>query len=1616
MKKGISKRVLASIMVFALILTYCVPMSVFAETTVDTNAKVVEDGTNGVVKYYDANGNETTSNGEWVLSTKKEANYVGDYTFNVDLEVQAKPIVKQTTVTADSAVVLVFDASKSMLEKSNGETRLDKAKTAAKKFLTNYVKDAGNAERMVAVVQFGSDGKTVIDWTDANAGNGKVSTAVTRAIDDVKVNGATNLEAGMMLARNLLLSGLKKNGKIEGVENTNVILLTDGEPTYNVSGVNNSTSFIKGKKGGSSYDSYEDTKDIKPLADDIKATNGGKTALYTVTYETESTIEGWYYDWGWQQTYNPALSINSWLTDIVGVTKNISANNTAALYEAFNNLSQTITDSIAAESMTSEDTVGNNYVNLIQEETTGNPVVKRCDGSYTNVGNTLNWTLGDGTKTGDITTYKFSYQVKLDSTAGGFEEDTPYPIGVTKLAYISNGSSHIAEFTNVQVQGKIPMVGYTINFYKKSKTSDEYEVVAADQITGTAKYGDTITVEDKKAGYATMYPHYQFASELSTVSMALGIKDNELKVYYTPIEAAVTVNHYYKTAVRNEDNSTTEGEYLLGSNSGVVQGKHYDGDKFSATEATTYAFEGADITYKVDEYKVGEVTSKTNPEITLNKDGDNTVNIYYSTSVDKRAKATYTVYRQYETGKYELNADGRYAKVYEAGAATEYEATSGDVRAFDTLTTSTTENVTSGYKYVATRDNTNAVNYDAVRGVVTMGLVAGPNTLTTVFRAEPAQQLVPAKIVIEHNYTRNETYIDENGDIKSKSESFTDTDNLEGYYVGEFFTPAQKNTYKGETYNSDSANAALVAKTEIKVVDNKITFNYTLTVLPKEATVTVQHHYIDHKLVTLEDGTNDYKDVEDDSKLEVRNYPGADDKLYVAQKFVPTLVDKAGYTFASADGTVGAEGTAQAAKILVDDNNIINIYYISNEIDARDETRVSVKFTYITHLETVIKGRVTTSDSSVTLEEQETITGKVGDDVKAELEALAGKYSKHDNINWTQKTELPNAYVLKKTNDGVEIVYERNDSDLKTAVLKVVYKLVDKIMFVNDNNEIEYREVANSETIPNDNVFAKNPLDSANTINLGGKLYAGEFYSLIIPDTFKGYTKAADGNSETDVTLKENTELTYVYEKTTDLPQTAITVNRHLEYIHISEVGEKDITNNVETEIGKVRAGQTFETASHYEGYSFKYVVDGKWYKTENATSFKFDQTKDRLYVGTSTAAVTVDLYYTKTVDKSEPTEATVRHHFFDVDYDKTTTENANLYQVTTMGGFATQTKTATILEGTGYTYDASKTTPSETITLVKDAAANVIDLYYYKDFDSRDSKLKTVTVNHYYYTHDESGLVTKVAISYNGVPMDVVEDGTAQQTITDKSEGAYAGGTPSIKLANTYNGKTYDVAKSYAVDGNGNPVAINSGIVNMTVSATDDNQNIINIYYLNTYNASANVKVAVNHIYTTRDTYTGNITTEGAIVNAAFGDTNGTWNVNHSFTAAEMLKAGFTRTTSDENMTIFYHTGDNAMTVEYEKTWSSKPSGGGGGGRPPVTPTPTDIPDGDVPLGDGDTIINDGDVPLGNTPEEELIDEEVPLANLPKTGGLGVGLFLLVGGALTAAGVGLRRKEDEEK
>ena len=150
MKKRLLAIILAVVMAMSLL-----PMSALAAEDTTTNQIV-------------SNGIEETAGKEQV-KTSKIITQTGENQFDVTLTVKTKETIESQTVSKDAAVVLVLDTSNSMTSSD-----MASAKSASKNFIDKFVKNAGDGQRQVAIVEFGSNAKTVLGWTDAATAEGLV--------------------------------------------------------------------------------------------------------------------------------------------------------------------------------------------------------------------------------------------------------------------------------------------------------------------------------------------------------------------------------------------------------------------------------------------------------------------------------------------------------------------------------------------------------------------------------------------------------------------------------------------------------------------------------------------------------------------------------------------------------------------------------------------------------------------------------------------------------------------------------------------------------------------------------------------------------------------------------------------------------------------------------------------------------------------------------------------------------------------------------------------------------------------------------------------------------------------------------------------------------------------------------------------------------------------------------------------------------------------------------------------------------------------------------------------------------------------------------------------------
>lgn len=427
------------------------------------------------------NGGTVTAHDGLVSASKTIQGTDTENVFDITLNVTTTEDIKQLEVSPDAAVVLVMDVSNSMLEDVNGnntywnsERRITKAKAAAQDFLESYVKDAGDAKRMVSVVEFGSNVKKVSGWVNANAGNNQVSTAASDAVEKTEVkfqigtnwwgspvydDGGTNIEGGLMMARNLL-----GDNAVSNIKNVYVVMLTDGVPTFHVDHDSLNTSYIEGSMGGGSRAEYDDYKDVPDIAAQIKES----ATLYTISYATSretATVGG--------------MKIKEWLSSFAN--QNFDATNNEQLVLSFENIAQIIQN--AAKAWITTDPMGDHIVFDTDYNanngfaTNGSTSAVR---SFDPDTNTVSWDLKKDatvqvTEEGGKKLYHYSltYRIALDTTTGVEEGVVAYPTnGTTTLSYMVSN--------NGEIDPKLYTVDYKVPSVKASFGSLSFKKTAKD--------------------------------------------------------------------------------------------------------------------------------------------------------------------------------------------------------------------------------------------------------------------------------------------------------------------------------------------------------------------------------------------------------------------------------------------------------------------------------------------------------------------------------------------------------------------------------------------------------------------------------------------------------------------------------------------------------------------------------------------------------------------------------------------------------------------------------------------------------------------------------------------------------------------------------------------------------------------------------------------------------------------------------------------------------------------------------------------------------------------------------------------------------------------------------
>lgn len=398
---------------------------------------------NGAVKYQKAIAGTDTEN-----------------VFDVTLKVETTQNLEIFSKSPNAAVVLVIDNSTSM----KGD-KLSSAKSAANKFVEAFKSD--QAERYISVVNFATNAEKKCGFININQNmNG-----VKSAINNLKADGYTNIEGGLQLAHNIIQA--EKEQALKGVDDINIILLSDGEPNRIIKEEDRTkTDKITGIKPDGENSSEKAARAASAVAGTIK--NAG-TKLFCIGFTTGS-------------------SQNQFLADISSNGKVYTSQNQDELIKNFEEILEFI--KLGADAWKITDPMGSfimkDKANIELLDGNGKNVAQVKDG-------TIDWnlkaTIPQERKEGENTifSYMLKYRIALDTTdRAGFPFGTYTKAnGITELTYLmyEEKGDAVTEKDLKTVSFKVPEVkglAGAFSFCKKDSSDGAALKDAEFQLKGTA--------------------------------------------------------------------------------------------------------------------------------------------------------------------------------------------------------------------------------------------------------------------------------------------------------------------------------------------------------------------------------------------------------------------------------------------------------------------------------------------------------------------------------------------------------------------------------------------------------------------------------------------------------------------------------------------------------------------------------------------------------------------------------------------------------------------------------------------------------------------------------------------------------------------------------------------------------------------------------------------------------------------------------------------------------------------------------------------------------------------------------------------------------------------------
>ena len=1466
-RKPVGKRALSLLMALVMSLSL-----------VQITAFAVETGSKDQIMpgYYlvDADGRIQTENGE-ALTTEEPGRTEGGYTlsktiaatsvenqFNITLQV----VTQQTVKTNDAAVQLVIDTSGSMAycavcgkkEHSlfdsckNTTSRMYETRQAIAGeggFLDSLV--AGNAnggKLLVSVIRFSGysteDAKTVCEWTDIRTESGLQT--VKNAVNQLKANGGTNLEAGLMLARNRL-----KMDAVASAASKYTVLLTDGKPTARCELDHTETGSITDYNDGSTPSwnggsdcSEAERNEAKAMAAQVKELSKLYTICYGVSGEElygkdpcvncgkdrDKHYGYWEYctnEWGDNRTYQATtVTIGDYLRDEIATPKDTSvtpniqyafnASDTAAVNAAFANIASSTTEGINASGTTVTDPMGEFIVlgTLPEGATASN--------------GTLTWSLGQPSEIRETTgqngekvytyIYTYTYPITLDTSAKGFEEGKYYP--TNGPTYLSVPGSDAKYYFNIPgVKGTVPTVPYTVEYYCQDRTTGKYGE-AAETVSGTAKLWSNVDVTEKGRDYYTLNPNVPGSAPIGANRLTEE-SGQVFRVYYDLTPVTVVVEHYLSTVTKTDDGEVTSAPELKSTDTypSNGEGQYYMGDSFSNTKYLTYT--------KVNSLTAADgatYTSDNDQNVPLSSDVT-TIKLYYTTDgKDQRTPWNITVDYFYRSNVWKLNSDGKYELVKGSYAADKSKQVTYSGHMDQPSYTAPAK----GNGYTLDKITLNGADNNKS---YTAAVKANGNTMEVYYEKDQAEPEQTTLTIIHKFY--NQTI---SGNVLDDTLTYYEYTN-ETVHVGETWTASDKsgNGYAKITAASDMS----------RVMDkdhNEIVVEYVKDVRVA-AKIEVNHTYYTYKeVIDQSTGKAEWRLVKTDASL--GNVP--EGTYYVGQKFTATPVPN-GFTLIE-------ERSDTDERTLTDDGkNVFNFYYETyiDELENADVTVIHHYETYRNYVNDqgqVIYGKFVSDD----VERDATVYGKAGEFFEAEPKEKDGFQ--------VYKADTLDLRVTLRGADGEYHIYYKKTlnelGELTPVMVQPIYKTYETV--IDPATGEEKTVLIHTET--------------ADAVKLG------DFYPKQIATAIPGtYAKdgfafvSGDSTPNASITVSENGNnvITLVYAKTIDSRTPAEVILRdHYRTIvkeivngkYTETVTEDSLPVNEHKDTGTYYLNSIYATAGKGTQVS-GYELDGS--KTQPAATIQLKEAKTY-----------VDFYWLQVVDKTKTTKVEVVHHYTIRD------KNPDVADVSWIEGEQLDLLGNTFYVGQKFVaapnfqngiFEAkhiTEVTPAGAIDPEKGVILaekeNVIHIYYVKEIDTRPAAQYTV-IHEYYTNGSKDGASDPIVVSAKVGDVVKAEEITKVMTYGDNTYTYTSADPETLTVAAEGSVITLRYDRTYNP-----PVGPSYTYYTVTVNYYDkDSGEVIHTAYTTTqreytaYDVTAQDKIAITgytYVETTGDALTGTL------------------------------------------------------------------------------------------------------------------------------------------------------------